>query len=73
MRYYPEAARVRGIEGEALVEIVVDASGQVVRATLIRSSGSDLLDRQAIKVLHAYRFEPGAGGKARVPVNFRLR
>lgn len=73
MRYYPEEARRRGIEGEALVEIVVDASGRVTQATLLRSSGSDLLDRQAIRVMYAYRFEAGAGGKARVPVNFRLR
>ncbi len=73
MRYYPEQARRDGLEGEALVEIVVDATGAVSKATLVRSSGHAILDRQAIRVLYAYRFEPGAGGRARVPVNFRLR
>ena len=73
MRYYPEEARRQGIQGEALIEIVVDTTGKVTQATLVRSSGSQLLDRQAIRVMYAYRFEAGAGGKARVPVNFRLR
>ncbi|MDF1701420.1 MAG: TonB family protein [Planctomycetota bacterium] len=73
LSYYPAEARRQGIEGEALVEILVDASGTVTRATLVRTSGSALLDRQALKVMYAYRFEPGARGRARVPVSFRLR
>lgn len=73
MRYYPEEARRRGVEGEALVEILVDAEGRVTQATLVRSSGSTVLDRQAIRVMYDYRFAPGAGGRARVPVTFRLR
>lgn len=73
LSYYPAEARRQGIEGEALVEILVDASGTVTRATLVRTSGSALLDRQAVKVMYAYRFEPGARGRARVPVSFRLR
>ena len=73
LRYYPAEARRRGIEGRALVEIVVDASGRVSRADLVTSSGSSLLDRQAVRVMYEYRFAPGTGGRARVPVDFRLR
>ncbi len=73
VRYYPREARRQGIEGEALVEITVDRSGSVVRATVVRSSGSKLLDIQAVRVMYAYRFAAGAGGRARVPVNFQLR
>lgn len=73
MRYYPAEARRRGIEGEALVEIRVDTSGRVVDAKIVRSSGSALLDRQALRVMYDYRFAPGDGGRSRVPVSFRLR
>jgi len=73
MNYYPAEARRRGIEGEALVEIQVDARGVVVDAKIVRSSGSALLDRQALRVMYDYRFAPGDGGRSRVPVNFRLR
>ena len=73
MNYYPAEARRRGIEGRAVVEIRVDARGVVIDAVLVTSSGSALLDRQALRVLYDYRFEPGSGGRARVPVNFRLR
>jgi len=72
-RYYPREARRRGLEGEALVQIRVDARGVVVAAAVVRSSGHALLDRQALLVMYAYRFAAGAGGRAQVPVNFRLR
>ena len=73
MHYYPAEARRRGIEGEALVEIRVDERGTVVDAKIVRSSGSALLDRQALRVMYDYRFAPGDGGRSQVPVNFRLR
>ena len=73
MQYYPAEARRRGIEGKAVVEIRVDARGVVIEARVVRSSGSALLDRQAVKVLYDYRFAAGTGGRAQVPVNFRLR
>ena len=73
MRYYPAEARRRGIEGEALVEIRVDVRGVVVEARIVRSSGSALLDRQALRLMYDYRFAAGDGGRSRVPVNFRLR
>lgn len=73
MQYYPAEARRRGIEGEALVEIRVDVRGVVVEARIVRSSGSALLDRQALRLMYDYRFAPGDGGRSRVPVNFRLR
>ena len=55
------------------MEIRVDRRGVVVEARIIRSSGSALLDRQAIRLMYDYRFAAGDGGRSRVPVNFRLR
>ena len=73
MQYYPVEARRRGIEGEAVIEIRVDTRGVVIDAKVVRSSGSALLDKQAVRVMYDYRFAAGDGGRARVPVNFRLR
>ena len=72
LQWYPALARQRGIQGTALIRIVVDDRGVVVDAQVKRSSGSDLLDRQAVRVGYAYRFAPGAAGPADLPVRFRL-
>lgn len=73
MRYYPAEAQRRGIEGTAVVEIRVDRRGVVVSAKIVRSSSSELLDRQALRVMYDHRFAAGDGGRARVPVAFSLR
>jgi TonB family protein len=71
-RWYPEEARRHGIQGTAVVRLTVDREGRVARAWVIRSSGSDLLDRQAVRMAYAYRFTAGDGGRADLPVRFVL-
>ena len=73
LTYYPIEARRRGIEGKAVVLITVDRRGVVVDAQVLESTGSALLDRQAVRYLYDTRFQPGAGGKTKAPVHFRLR
>ena len=72
-RYYPEAARRRGIEGTAIVRIEVDARGVVTDARLSRSSGSALLDRHALRFARDMRFRAGRGGRGLQPVSFLLQ
>jgi len=72
-RYYPEAARRRGIEGTALVRIEVDRSGLVTEARIARSSGSALLDRHALRFARDMRFLAGRAGRALQPVSFLLQ
>ncbi|MHC5012770.1 MAG: energy transducer TonB [Planctomycetota bacterium] len=72
--YYPADARRRGIQGTAVVEIVVDAAGVVTRARVVSSSGSASLDAAAVRLMHAYRFSSGSSpSRIRVPVTFRLQ
>ena len=72
-RYYPAEAVRRGIEGTARVGFVVDARGTVTRAWIETSSGSDQLDRAALALIHAYRFEPlGEARRTLKPVSFYL-
>lgn len=48
---YPHDARMRGHEGVATVSFSIDRSGKIITTHLDHSSGSDLLDQEAIEVL----------------------
>lgn len=48
---YPGDAGKRGEEGVASVTFSIDRSGQVINSRLDKSSGSELLDKEAIEVL----------------------
>ena len=75
---YPYAARVRGVEGDVLLRVVVLPNGKVADVTLRSTSGYDLLDRAARDAVRGWRFRPArrAGrtvvGWVDVPVSFRL-
>ena len=75
---YPEMARRVGIEGQVVVQFVVDERGNVVDPVVLRSP-NDLLSEAAIKAVQESRFTPGQQRgrpvKVRfaVPVTFRLR
>ena len=51
-KHYPDAARARGETGVAQVAFSVDRRGGVHDARIVRSSGSALLDRDALAWLH---------------------
>lgn len=73
-QFYPEEARRRGIEGEALVLLIIDPSGNVVAARLEQSSGYRLLDDAALSAVRSLRSLPSdAPQESLLPVRFRLR
>ena len=47
---YPRSAVVRGVEGVATVGIAISSDGRITNVTLVRSSGSDILDREALRI-----------------------
>ncbi|PSD44952.1 energy transducer TonB, partial [Stenotrophomonas maltophilia] len=75
---YPPAAFRAGIQGEVILIIDVDASGNVTNVTVEKSSRNRDLDRAAMEAARKWRFNAAeAGGKktagrVRVPVNFAL-
>jgi protein TonB len=77
-RSYPAEARRQGIRGTATVSFTLDANGRVLRASLARSSGSALLDKEAVAMVRrASPFPPipagiGATTTIRAPVNFAI-
>jgi len=74
---YPSAARLVKVEGIVIIEAVIDASGQIRDARVLR--GHPLLDEAALEALRRWRFEPGRlNGRPvavyfTLTVNFRLR
>ena len=71
---YPPEAIERGLQGEALVLLFLDASGNAIAARLEASSGHALLDDAAVRAARTLRSLPdSAPREVLVPVRFRLR
>lgn len=56
---YPRLARDAGIEGLAVIMVVVDTNGRVESAEVYASSGCSSLDAAALDAARAARFTPG--------------
>jgi protein TonB len=73
---YPQEAFVKKIEGEVVVEILIDSTGAVVRARVIQSIPA--LDAAAIQTVKEWRFSPAIKNGhpvatiANAPVRFRI-
>ncbi|WP_374340887.1 energy transducer TonB [Azonexus sp.] len=72
--FYPPEAIARGLQGEVLVLIVVDESGQVVGARVEHGSGHAILDAAALQAVRSLKSLPADAPRQIVlPVVFRLR
>lgn len=75
---YPRIAKRRGIEGQVLVEIWIDESGNQVKQNLLRSSGAEILDEAALEAIKRWRFSShivdgqAIAHRVQVPVRFKL-
>ena len=71
---YPPEAIERGLQGEALVLLFLDPSGNAIAARLESSSGHAILDDAAVRAARTLRSLPdSAPREAPLPVRFRLR
>ena len=72
--FYPVEAIAQGIEGEALVLVMLDPNGQVSAARIEESSGHRILDDAALHAVRALRSLPAdVPRETLLPVRFRLR
>ncbi len=72
--FYPVEAVERGLEGEVLVLLFLDAGGNAIAARIETSSGHALLDQAAVRAARTLKSLPAdAPREALVPVRFRLR
>jgi protein TonB len=77
---YPEIARTRGNQGAVNVEFTIDRAGRVLASRVVRSSGSDSLDEEALAVLQRASPLPAPPGQVAgmtfdlvLPIQFRIR
>ncbi|MBA3695269.1 MAG: energy transducer TonB [Methylotenera sp.] len=76
---YPRIAQSRGWQGEVVVELSLDGNGKLISKKIIKNSGYEVLDQQALEMVDkAVPFpEPpealrGSGFTIRVPIPFKL-
>lgn len=79
-RRYPMGARRQRLQGKTYVSFVIDRSGSVTTVRLARSSGSSILDREALAIVsRASPFPPLPAGYTSatmaltVPILFHMR
>jgi protein TonB len=76
---YPRIARIRGYQGNVLLDVLVNQNGKVNDLKIYKSSGYPILDRAASSSVKHWLFEPGMIGDnkvnmwVRVPIRFELR
>ena len=68
---YPKRAIQLQLQGVAEIRVDVDADGHVTKAVLVRSTGAQILDREALRTVRGWRFEGGPGSTI-VEIEFRL-
>lgn len=69
---YPYEARRQRLTGSGAATLTLDLSGNVVDVTMVRSTGSQILDNAALRGFQRWRFKPGTGSRVQVPITFLL-
>lgn len=76
---YPDVAMDRGWEGKVQMKVHVLASGRPDKVSVIKSSGYDVLDDEAVRTVKKWSFVPGKRGNTpidgwvTVPIAFNLQ
>ena len=55
---YPEIARKAGVEGRVVVNVLIDESGRVVDAKILKSLGNNGCDEAAIEAIKSVKWKP---------------
>lgn len=70
---YPKSAKVEGKVGRVFVRFIVDKKGKVTNPQVIRSSGHEELDKEAVRVIGIMpAWSPGENGGKKVRVYYNL-
>ena len=73
--YYPSFSKRSGEQGEVVVRLIIDESGNVEDVALLRSSSFPRLDRAATEIGRRYRFKPFLvnGSPNRISTNLLIK
>jgi protein TonB len=76
---YPDVAMERGWEGKVLMKVHVLANGKPDNVSVLKSSGKEVLDNEAVRTVKQWSFVPAMRGKTpidgwvTVPISFNLQ
>lgn len=69
---YPHKLQAGRIGGTGVFRMNIDfKTGKVTNVAVVKSTGSDQLDREALFALRQWRFKPGKLTKADIPITFQ--
>lgn len=71
--FYPPQAVAHGLEGEVILLLSLAENGQLISASVARSSGHALLDQAALDAARNIGILPGNPRQTLFPVSFRLQ
>ena len=69
---YPRSAQVRGEQGDAKIKIAFSGAGKVLSVDLVQSSGSAILDREAVRIPMKVRSFPAPPGGTSTNIIFPI-
>jgi TonB family protein len=69
---YPEEAQKTKTTGSGVYELRIDRAGKIIAVTIVKSSGSAVLDKAATTAFKRWRFKPGIFQSVRVPVSWSV-
>jgi TonB family protein len=69
---YPEEAQKTNATGSGLYELQIDKAGKTAAVTIIKSSGSAVLDKAATASFRKWRFKPAVFRSVRIPVSWSV-
>ena len=71
--FYPPLAVTQGLEGEVVLLLTLDTTGQIRAVDIAKSSGHVLLDEAALDAARHIGTLPGNPRQTLLPVTFRLQ
>jgi protein TonB len=72
---YPRSAQLRGEQGKAKIKIAFSGTGKVLSVDLVQSSGSAILDREAVRIpkkVNSYPAPPAGSTTIVFPITWRI-
>jgi TonB family protein len=69
---YPEEAQKKNLTGSGVYELQINKSGATTAVTIIKSSGSGVLDQAATASFRRWRFKPAVFRSVRIPVSWSV-
>jgi TonB family protein len=68
---YPPEARDKGLTGKGVAVVKVDpATGHVISASMVKSTGHDSLDNAALRAFRQWRYQPKGLTTFEIPIQF---